>query len=247
MNKTEEIKNVYVDELLKDESPHVSMKDIDLEDRPREKLMELGAERLSNAELFATLIGSGTREQNATELMQQILNDCGGMISLLDRMEIDELMTYKGIAEAKAIKIKAALELSNRRMRENMSDLRCYSTAESVYQFMKPRIQSLSHEECWAMMLNNNARLLRVVQLSQGGLNTTIVDTRILCKKAIIAEAMNVILIHHHQSGSLRPSRDDDILTQRVKTALSTLDIRLIDHIIVTDGGYYSYNEMGRL
>lgn len=226
---------------------HIPMKDIDLDSRPREKLEERGPDKLTEAELFAILIGSGSTKKNASELMHEILSDCSYNLTLLDRLSIDELTKYDGIGKAKAITIKAALELCNRRLNSNIEKLPIFSTADKIYQYMRPVAQRLSHEASWALMLNNNAKLLKQVKLSEGGRTGTVVDVRILCKKAILAEATCVVLVHNHPSGSLRPSRDDDNLTQAVKSALTTLDIRLLDHVIVTDGGYYSYSEMGKL
>ncbi len=237
----------FRDELETEPFRHVSMKDIELDSRPREKLVERGPEKLSIEELFAILIGSGTRKKNATELMHEILLDCKNNLTLLDRLSIDELTKYEGIGEAKAITIKAALELCNRRMDNNIDKLPTFSTADTIYEYMRPFARRMGHEASWALMLNNRAKLLKLVKLSEGGRTGTVVDVRILCKKAILAEATCVVLVHNHPSGSLRPSRDDDNLTQAVKSALTTLDIRLLDHVIVTDGGYYSYSEMGKL
>lgn len=234
--------------LLEDNSPHVGIKDMHEDSRPREKLLNEGKEKLTEAELLAILIGSGSREKSAVELMEEVLRDCGGSLALLDRMTIDELMGYKGIGEAKAISIVAASELNNRRLQEKMNDkLQNFGSTDTVYNFMKDKIATLSYEESWALLLNNNARLVRAVKLSQGGMTGTIVDVRILLKKAILADATNVILVHNHPSGSLRPSKEDDNLTRAVKNALSVVDIRLLDHVIITDGGYYSYNETGRM
>ena len=241
------IEDDFRDELDIKPFRHMSMKDIDEDSRPREKLAERGAENLSIEELFAILIGSGTRKKNATELMREILSDCKNNLTLLDRLSIDELMRYEGIGEAKAITIKAALELCNRRLDNSMEKLPTFSTADSIYEYMLPFARRMSHEASWGLMLNNHAKLLKLVKLSEGGRTGTVVDVRILCKKAILAEATCVVLVHNHPSGSLRPSHDDDNLTQAVKASLSTLDIRLLDHVIVTDGGYYSYSEMGKL
>ena len=245
VNKIDEFSEF--DEAFVEDGDHIAMRDVDAESRPREKLVREGASQLTRAELLAILIGSGSREKNAEELMSEILADCGGRLMLLDRMSIEELMSYKGIGEAKAITIKAAMELSNRRVKETMTDSKAFSSADVTYQFMYERLKNLSHEECWALMLNNSARLLKAAKVSQGGRTGTVVDTRIVLKKAILAEATCVILVHNHPSGSLRPSRDDDNLTRSVKDALSMIDMRLLDHVIIADGGYYSYSEMGKI
>ena len=247
MENDYDINPVVDDEFSDDRFRHVSMKDIDQNSRPREKLAEYGAEKLTDAELFAILIGSGSTQKNATELMTDILSDAENNLANLNRFTIEDLMMYNGIGEAKAITIKAALELSNRRLKQNMGDLTSLTTGESIFNMMRVYIQNLTHEESWALMLNNRGKMLRKVKLSEGGRTATVVDVRILCKKAILAEASSVVLVHNHPSGSLRPSKDDDNLTRAVKNALSVLDIRLLDHVIVTDNGYYSYCEMGRI
>ena len=247
MENDYDINPVVDDEFSDDRFRHVSMKDIDQSSRPREKLAEYGSEKLTDAELFAILIGSGSTQKNATELMTDILSDAENNLANLNRFTIEDLMMYNGIGEAKAITIKAALELSNRRLKQNMGDLTSLTTGESIFNMMRVYIQNLTHEESWALMLNNRGKMLRKVKLSEGGRTATVVDVRILCKKAILAEASSVVLVHNHPSGSLRPSKDDDNLTRAVKNALSVLDIRLLDHVIVTDNGYYSYCEMGRI
>ncbi len=247
MENDYDINPVVDDEFSDDRFRHVSMKDIDQSSRPREKLAEYGAEKLTDAELFAILIGSGSTQKNATELMTDILSDAENNLANLNRFTIEDLMMYNGIGEAKAITIKAALELSNRRLKQNMGDLTSLTTGESIFNMMRVYIQNLTHEESWALMLNNRGKMLRKVKLSEGGRTATVVDVRILCKKAILAEASSVVLVHNHPSGSLRPSKDDDNRTRAVKNALSVLDIRLLDHVIVTDNGYYSYCEMGRI
>ena len=226
---------------------HISMADLDLSSRPREKMLRFGPSALSRAELLAILIGSGSPEKNAVELMQEILGDNGGRLMLLDQLSIEQLMKYKGIGEAKAVTLKAALALSQYRLTETMSDSKQFRSSSDIVKFMRVKLWNLPYEESWALMLNNNAVLLRLVKLSQGGRVGTVVDIRILLKEAIMSNATSVILVHNHPSGSLRPSRDDDSLTQAAKTGLNAVDIRLLDHLIITDGGYYSYNESGRL
>lgn len=236
-----------LEEAMPEEKEHVAMRDITTDDRPREKLLKMGAEKLSRAELLAILIGSGSTRQNATELMTDIISDCGGQLMNLDHMSIEELMSYNGIGLAKAVTIKAALELGNRRVNETMTTAKTFNNAETTYRFMKHKIANLTHEECWALMLNNKSRLLKLARLSQGGRTSTLVDVRILLKQAIMAEAICVILVHNHPSGGLSPSRDDDRLTESVKSALQAVSIQLLDHVIIADGGYYSYVENGRL
>jgi DNA repair protein RadC len=223
------------------------IKDLAEADRPREKLMEKGEEALTNAELLAILIGSGTPKKSAVELMREVLEVCDNRLSLLGRMTIAELMRYNGIGEAKAIAIKAAAELGRRRSMETIDDLPKFADSQSIYDYMAPLMRDLPYEEAWALLLNNNLRLIRRVRMSSGGLTETLVDVRRLMKEVLQADATCFVLLHNHPSGSLRPSRDDNSLTERVKNAATVLNIRMIDHIIVTDGGYYSYMDEGKL
>lgn len=226
---------------------HSTIKEMSEEDRPREKLLAKGADALTVPELLAILIGGGTTEKTAVELTQEIMHDCGGKLMHLSKMTIDELMSYKGIGEARALSIIAAAEIGRRRAEENISDLDRFETGADVLRFMKPKVIDLDHEESWVMLLNNNARLLRFVHLSSGGITETNVDVRMLFKQAVLANATSFILIHNHPSGRLAPSRADIELTDRVRKAGQTMNIRMIDHVIVTDSDYYSFVENGRL
>lgn len=230
-----------------DVSYGLRIKDLAESDRPREKLMEKGEEALTNAELLAILIGSGTPKKSAVELMREILQVCDNRLSLLGRMTIAELMTYNGIGEAKAITIKAAAEIGRRRAMEKLDDLVRLTDSLSIYNYMYPLMRDLTCEESWVLLLNNNLRLIRKVRLSTGGLTETLVDVRRVMKEVLQADATCFVLIHNHPSGSLRPSREDDRLTERVRRAAETLNVRMIDHIIVTDGGFYSYQDEGRM
>lgn len=232
---------------MTDELSRQRIKDLAEADRPREKLMERGEEALTNAELLAILIGSGTQKKSAVELMQEILKVCDNRLSLLGRMTIDELMTYNGIGEAKAITLKAAAEIGRRRAMERTTDLVQFSDSANIYEYMYPLMRDLIREESWVLLLNNSLRLIRKVKLSTGGLTETLVDVRRVMKEVLQADATCFVLVHNHPSGSLRPSREDDRLTERVKRAAETLNVRMIDHMIVTDGGYYSYQDEGRI
>lgn len=220
------------------------------QDRPREKMMERGEQSLTNAELFAILIGSGNASQSAVELMQEILDRCGGdggSLAMLERMPVQELMAFRGIGEAKALSIKAAAEIARRRAMEDSSRIQKISNSEEAYKVMYPHMRDLGYEEFWALLLDNSQRLLRKVRLSQGGLSCTAVDVRMLMKEALMAGAIQMIVCHNHPSGSLRPSREDLQLTLSIQQAASTLKIRLIDHLIITDGNYYSFQCEGKL
>lgn len=216
-------------------------------DRPREKLLAKGVDALTIAELLAILIGSGTRKKTAVELMDDIMTDCNGKLAILSRMTVEELMQYDGIGEAKALSIVAAAEIGRRRLEEKVSDIERFTDSKVIHEFMRPRIQDISHEESWAFLLNSDCRLLKFTHLSKGGLTETNVDVRLLLKHALLANATNIILVHNHPSGNLRPSHADDTLTHNVQKAAHTMNIRLLDHVIVTDADYYSYAENGKI
>lgn len=226
---------------------HKTIHSMSEEDRPREKLMARGAEALTNAELFAILIGGGTRKKTAVELMQDILADCGNRLYNLNRLTLQDLLAYNGIGEAKALSIIAAAEIGRRRTMEKSDDVAQFEDGQKVLEYMRPRIQDLSHEESWVLLLNNNARLIHCAHLSKGGLTETSVDVRMLLKQALLHDATCFILVHNHPSGNLRPSRADAQLTERVQKASTTMNIRMIDHVIVTDGDYYSFAEDGKM
>ncbi len=217
------------------------------DNQPREKLRDLGAEALSNAELLAILIGSGRPGVTAVELMQQILHDCKDNLNTLGKKSIRELCEYNGIGEAKAITILAACELGKRRQREQAEQRPDMGSATAIYNYMRPQMQDLDVEEAWVLLMNQHYKLIRAVKLSHGGITETAVDVRIIMREAILANATVVALCHNHPSGNIHPSRDDDQLTKRVRAACETMRIYFLDHIIVTDGQYYSYNEQGRL
>lgn len=217
------------------------------EDRPREKLMRLGAEALSNAELLAILIGSGSTKESAVSLMQRVLNDCDNNLNTLGKRSIHELMTYNGVGEAKAITILAACELGKRRQQAQAAERKDLGSATAVYNYMHPQMQDLDVEEAWILLMNQNYKLIKPMRISHGGITETAVDVRIIIKEALLCNTTVLALCHNHPSNNPRPSRDDDQLTQRVKKACELMRIHFMDHIIITDGAYYSYYEQGRL
>ena len=217
------------------------------EDRPREKLQSLGAECLSNAELLAILIGSGSTDESAVALMKRIMNDCSNNLNTLGKMSIRELTAYKGMGPAKAITILAACELGKRRQKTQVEERRRLSSPQDIYEYMHPTMQDLDVEEAWVLLLNQGFRLIKPVRLSHGGISETAVDIRLIMKEAIVNNATVIALCHNHPSNNLFPSRNDDNLTRNVKKACETMRIHFLDHVIVTDGAYYSYSEKGRL
>ena len=204
-------------------------------------------ESLTNAELLAILIGSGNTEDSAVDLMKRILSDCDNSLNALGKMSIKELMDYKGIGEAKAISILAACELGKRRQSEEVAQRKDLGSAHAIYQFMRPKMQDLDVEEAWVVLLNHNYKLIKAERISRGGITETAVDVRLIVKSAVLNNATIVALVHNHPSNNTRPSKDDDRLTERVKKACEVMRLYMLDHVIVTDGAYYSYREQGKL
>lgn len=219
----------------------------DVDDRPREKLERLGAQALSNAELLAILIGSGSTKESAVELMKRVLNDCNNNLNTLGKRTIHELTAYNGMGPAKAITILAACELGKRRQLEEAEEREDLGSATAIYNHMHPLMQDLDVEEAWVLLMNRNFKLIKRLRISHGGLSETAVDVRIIIKEALLANATIIALCHNHPSNNDRPSADDDRLTQRLNEACSLMRIHMADHVIITDGIYYSYREEGRM
>ena len=219
------------------------------EDRPRENLMRLGAEALTNAELLAILIGSGSPEETAVELMKRVLGDCNNNLNTLGKKSISELTDarYKGLGPAKAITILAACELGKRRQSEKAEERQRMDSAEAIYEYMRPKMQDLATEQAWVLLLNQNFKLIKTVRISSGGISETSVDVRIVLKEALLCNATVVALCHNHPSNNPRPSGDDDRITQRLQKACETMRIYMLDHLVITDSDYYSYMENGKL
>lgn len=217
------------------------------DDRPREKFMRNGAKNLSNAELLAILIGSGSTDESAVELMKRILGDCNNNLNTLGKKTIHELTQYKGMGPAKAVTVLAACELGKRRQAEGVEPRPRLDSADAIYSHMHTKMQDLDVEEAWVLLMNQNFRLIKEECISHGGISETAVDIRIIIREAILHNATVIALCHNHPSNNTTPSADDDRLTQRLKKACETMRIHMADHIIVTDGRYYSYCEEGRL
>ena len=215
------------------------------DDQPREKLRDKGPQTLSNAELLAILIGSGTPGTSAVELMQEVLNNCNNNLNTLGKMTIRNLCQYKGIGEAKAITILAACELGKRRQQESPEERPKLDTATKIYNEMHPQMQDLDVEEFWILLLNQNHRLIKKVRISHGGITETSVDIRIIIREAVLANATILAVCHNHPSGNLSPSKADEDLTRSIRHACDVMRIHFMDHIIITDGQYYSFHELG--
>lgn len=217
------------------------------EDRPRERMMQYGASTLSNAELLAILIGSGSSGESAVELMRKILGAYQNSLSSLGKACIEELCRFKGIGTAKAVTILAAAELGKRRMEEEPLERKSVRCSKDIYMLFYSLMCDLPVEECWILLLNQSSKVIDRLKVSIGGLASTQVDIRCILREALLKRAVSVILCHNHPSGNVSPSRDDDRLTEALRRAGEVMNIRLLDHIIITDGTYYSYSDEGRI
>ena len=214
----------------------LSIKSWNEDDRPREKLLVKGRNAITDAELVAILIGSGNREESAVGLSKRLHN-----LNRLGKLSVKELCAFKGIGEAKALTIVAALELGRRRRVQEPSELKKITSSVSAFELMQPVIGDLQHEEFWIIYLNNSNKVLQTAQLSKGGITGTLVDIRLAFKKALELGAVSLILAHNHPSGTLKPSESDIKLTNKIKKAGESLDITILDHLIVTEKTYFSF------
>lgn len=211
------------------------------DDRPREKLMLKGKTSLSDAELLAILIGSGHREESAVELCKRILAMYNNNLSVLAKQSISKLTAFKGIGEAKAIAIIAALEIGQRRRLSERIEEPIITTSSDVFELINPIIGDLEHEEFWVLYLNNSNKVKYKAPLSKGGITGTVVDIRLLFQTALEQKAVGIILTHNHPSGKVKPSDADIQITKKIKEAGRIMDIQLLDHLIITEYSYYSF------
>ncbi|WP_034061946.1 RadC family protein [Lacinutrix jangbogonensis] len=218
-----------------------SIKNWSQDDQPREKLRDKGKAALSDTELVAILIGSGNREESAVALCKRILASVDNNLSELGKLSIKKLTAFKGIGEAKAISIVAALELGRRRRGGEALERKKITSSKSVFELMQPVIGDLPHEEFWIVYLNNSNKIIQKNQLSKGGITGTLVDVRLALKTALEVGAIGIILAHNHPSGTLKPSQADKDLTLKLKTAGQSLDIKVLDHLIITESAYFSF------
>lgn len=232
---------------MEKENVAFSIKNWALGDRPREKLIQKGKLALSDAELIAILIGSGNNKESAVELGKRILSGSHNNLNNLGKLSLKQLTEYKGIGEAKAISIIAAMELGRRRRSEEAVEKVKISSSNSVFELLQPILGELEHEEFWILYLNNANKIIEKFQISKGGITGTLVDVRITLRKALEVGAVSLILAHNHPSGNLNPSEADKQLTRKLKTASESLDIKILDHIIVTEKSYFSFADEGLL
>ncbi len=215
------------------------------DDKPREKLMLKGKSVLSDAELIAILIGSGSRNESAVELSKRILASVDNNLNALGKLTLSQLTSFKGIGEAKSISIMAAMELGRRRRAEEAAESKKITSSKTIFELMQPIIGELPHEEFWVLYLNNANKVLSKSQQGKGGITGTIVDVRLVFKTALEIGATSIILCHNHPSGGLVPSEADIKITNKIKVAGQNLDIHVLDHLIVAENGYYSFADEG--
>ncbi len=222
--------------------------DLDSTDKPREKAIAQGIKALSNAELLAIICGSGLPGKSVITLSQEILASCDNKLSQLGLLSIHEMQSrFKGIGKAKAVSIAAAFELGARARDEKATDDPIIRSSQHIYDLMRGPLERLDHEEFWVLYLARNNKIIYKHQLSHGGVAGTYVDVKLVLKKALELLASGLVLVHNHPSGNLKPSHEDDSLTKKIKEAANMLDIKVLDHLIVTTSGYFSYFDEGIL
>lgn len=226
---------------MSQDADKLSIKNWSLDDRPREKLLQKGRMALSNSELLAILLGSGSRNESAVALGQRVLASVNNNLNELGKLEVKQLMKFKGIGEAKAVTIAAALELGRRRRSEEAMEKKKISSSKMAFEILQPVIGDLPHEEFWIIYLNHANKVLNLYQVSRGGMTSTIVDVRIIMRRALEIGSTTMVLAHNHPAGTLKPSQEDIKITNKIKQAAKSLDIRLLDHIIVTEKTYFSF------
>jgi DNA repair protein RadC len=226
---------------------YLSIKKWATDDQPREKLLAKGLPSLSDAELLAVLIRAGTHETSAVELAREILLQAGNNLGTLGRKSVSDLIKIKGIGEAKAISIVAALELGRRRNLCESNEHFQVNSSKNVFEYVHSFLADIMHEEFWVLYLNRSNRIIERYKISQGGISGTVTDIRLILKKAIELLASSMIICHNHPSGNIQPSDQDKQITEKLKGASSQMDIKLLDHIIVAENSYFSFCDEGIL
>ena len=210
-------------------------------------MMAHGASVLTDAELLAILIGSGSFEETAVSLMRRVLAACGNNLNELGKLSLEQLCEFKGIGPAKAVTVMAACELGRRRKLAEVEERRVILTSRDIYDYFHSKLADLPIEEFWVMLLNNACKLMDARRVATGGITEVVADVRLVLREALLGRATSIVLCHNHPSGSIRPSRHDDLLTDRLRQACEVMNIRLLDHVIVTDGRFYSYADEGKV
>ncbi len=222
-----------------------SIKNWASDDRPREKLLNKGIDSLSDAELIAILIGSGNRKESAVELSKRILSETQNNLNSLAKLNVNELQKFKGIGEAKAISIIAALEIGKRRKISEVIERKKIRNSKDIFQIFGHKLGDLPYEEFWLILMNRANKIMEIKKISSGGVSGTVIDIKIILKAAIEKTASSIIVCHNHPSGNTKPSNSDISITKKLKDACKTIDVSLLDHVIVSYSNYYSFADEG--
>ena len=225
----------------------LNIKELAEDDRPRERMMRWGAAQMSDAELLAILIGSGSSDETAVGLMQRVMEACHGDLNELGKWRLEDFTRFKGMGPAKSLTIMAALELGKRRKEKGVSQRTVIRSSKDVYELLHPTLGDLYTEEVWALLLNHAAKVVDKVCVGRGGIDNSAADVRVILREALIRNCTALILVHNHPSGNIRPSAEDRKLTKSLKDAAAIMKITLLDHVIITDGSYYSFADEGTL
>lgn len=219
------------------------------EDKPREKLLLKGKNNLTEVELIAILLRSGTREEDVVRLSKRVFRKAGEDLNELGKFSVKDILDWKlkGIGETKAITIVAALELGRRRQQTEIRQKKMISDSKDIYELFAPKLADLRHEEFWMVLLNRGNKIIGIEQISSGGITGTVVDARILFNAALKSNAVSIVLAHNHPSGSLKPSAADEELTRKIRDAGKLLEVQLLDHLIISESGYYSFADEGKI
>lgn len=215
------------------------------DDRPREKMMNKGAQALSDAELLAILIGSGNRDESAVELMKRVLSACGNNLNTLAKWQQKDYQLFKGIGEAKSIAIMAALEIGRRRKQHEVRQKTQIKNSKDVYEVYHSMMCDLCNEEFWALLLNNNSRIISNIKINSGGIDNVYIDVRDVLREALLQRATRIVIAHNHPSGNTQPSKSDIEITKKIAQSAEIMNIKLLDHIIVCEDKYYSFADEG--
>lgn len=225
----------------------MSLKLLAQDDRPREKFLSKGKLAVSDSELLAIIMGSGNREESAVELARRILQSVDNNWNLLSEMSLDKLMDFKGVGEAKAITIAAAMEIGRRKSMQEIPDKPQISSSKDAYLILRSYLEELKTEEFWVLFLNQSNKVIHIEKLTQGGITQSVVDVRIVFKLALEKYATGIIIAHNHPSGNLKPSTEDKAITEKICEAGKLLNVQLLDHLIITRSSYFSFNDEGLL
>lgn len=226
---------------------HINLKSLSEDDRPREKLIQLGRQHVSDAELLAIILGSGNLDETAVQLAQRILHQNNNDINSVAKLSVNDLKRYKGVGDAKAVNIVAAFELARRRRGIDSKQDQKITSSKDAFEVLNEKLSDLPHEEFWMLLLNRSNNIIKLESISKGGITGTVVDVRIIAKTAIENNTSSVILGHNHPSGNLKPSQNDLDITKKIKEALKIFDINLFDHLIIGNGNYFSFTDEGIL